>query len=411
VNETTWELDLIRTQLRAAIERDLDDRSPRPRVAHRRSFLLAIPTLAVLAIAIAAIVLGLTVSAASPSSASAAAKRALAATAAAPSGTMTTTVLHAGVTRTVDAARWNGSDIAFSPGLGPIPQLLLIGGGMYVQTSDGSWLHYADASNVGPKPLGGLDQLAHDSIAGTTPQQILALATHVQKTAQADGTTLYAGTIPYGSLDPAVLTGNDAITNMILGAQKRTAIMSNAGNGNKGEAPGGQPSDLQLQMSVGGDGLVKQVSATFQQTGTGSPATDGAYTWSVTYSQLGSTPPITAPPTSTEVPPGTLPPGTLPPEPKPDQNGGQNLTPTITPADQTDYRNAAKCMRSHGVPDFPDPTFANNTVHFNIPGNIDPNSSQAKTAEAICVKLIPPGLPYSGSSPGLPSNNSHAPRG
>jgi hypothetical protein len=55
-------------------------------------------------------------------------------------------------------------------------------------------------------------------------------------------------------------------------------------------------------------------------------------------------------------------------------------------------------MRSHGVPDFPDPTFENNTVTFNIPPNIDPNSSQAKSAEAICVKLIPPGLPYSNRS-------------
>jgi hypothetical protein len=142
-------------------------------------------------------------------------------------------------------------------------------------------------------------------------------------------------------------------------------------------------------MSVGGDGLAKQVSVTFQQD-TGSSAVDGTYRWSVTYSQLGSTPPITAPSTSTDVPPETLPPGTQPAE-----NGGQAQSQTITPADQADYLNAARCMRSHGVPDFPDPTFGNNTVTFDIPPNIDPNSSQAKTAEAICVKLIPPGLPYS----------------
>jgi hypothetical protein len=148
-------------------------------------------------------------------------------------------------------------------------------------------------------------------------------------------------------------------------------------------------------MSVGGDGLVKQVSVSFQGPGTGSASVDGSYTWTVTYSQLGSTPPITAPTSSTEVPPGTPPPGTLPSE-----NGGQTPSQTITPADQADYLTAARCMRSHGVPDFPDPTFGNNTVTFNIPPNIDPNSSQAKTAEAICVKLIPPGLPYSdGSAP------------
>ena len=66
-------------------------------------------------------------------------------------------------------------------------------------------------------------------------------------------------------------------------------------------------------MSVGSDGLVNQVSITFQQQNASSPAPDGTYTWSVTYSQLGSTPPITAPPNSTDVPPGTLPPGMLPP--------------------------------------------------------------------------------------------------
>jgi len=386
MNETARELDLIRTQLRAAIEGDLHDRSARSRATRRWSLRIAIPTLAVLAVATAAVVMGLIVSGAAPSSASAAAKKALAATVAAPSGTMTTTVLHAGVTQTVDAARWNGSDIAFSPGLGAIQQLLLIGGGMYVQTSDGTWLHYANASNVATKPLSLLVGLAQNNISSAAPQQILSLATHVQKTAQPDGTTVYTGTIPNSSLDPATVPGNDAITSMILGAQKRTDEIFGPG---KGDAPGGQQTDLQLQMSVGGDGLVKQVGVTFQQN-TGSSAVDGTYTWSVTYSQLGSTPPITAPSTSTDVPPGTLPPGTEPAE-----NGGQTQSQTITPADRPDYLNAARCMRSHGVPDFPDPTFGNNTVTFDIPPNIDPSSSQAKTAEAICVKLIPPGLPYS----------------
>ena len=390
MNEIPEELVLYRTQLRDAIKRDLHHRTRRSRVMRARSFRLAIPTLAVLAAATTAIVLGLTLSAASPSSASAAATRALAATAAVTSGTMTTTVLHGGVTRTIDATRWNGRDIAFSPGLGLIPQLLLIGGGMYVQTSDGTWLHYANASNVGPKPLGGLMQLAQDNVAGTTPQQILALATGVQRTAQSAGTTVYTGTIPNSSLDPAIAPGNDAITSMILGAQKRTDMMFGVGR-NEGDASGGN-NDLQLQMSVGGDGLVQQVSVTFHRQDTGSSAVDGTYTWSVTYSQLGSTPPITAPPTSTDVPPGTLPPGTLPYE-----KGGQTPRQTITPADQADYLKGARCMRSHGVADFPDPTFENNSVRFNIPSSIDTNSSHFKSAAATCSKAIPPGLPYSNS--------------
>jgi hypothetical protein len=57
-------------------------------------------------------------------------------------------------------------------------------------------------------------------------------------------------------------------------------------------------------------------------------------------------------------------------------------------------------MRSHGVPDFPDPTFENNSVKFNIPSSIDPNSSASKSAAATCSKLIPHGLPYSnGGAP------------
>jgi hypothetical protein len=165
-----------------------------------------------------------------------------------------------------------------------------------------------------------MEQLAQATIAATTPQQILALATHVQKTTQPDGTTLYTGTIPASSLDPALVPGNDAITSMILGAQKRTDGMVGVGKATE-QTPGASccQQDLQLQMSVGNDGLVKQVSVTFQQQNASSPAADGAYTWSVTYSQLGSTPPITAPVSSTDVPPGTLPPGTLPPN-----TSGQN---------------------------------------------------------------------------------------
>jgi len=314
------ELSLIRTELRAAIERDLRNRSPRGALTRRRSVRLGIPTLAAVAVATVAIVLGLTVSAASPSSAAAAARRALAATTAAPSGTITTTVLHAGITQTVDAARWNGNDIAYSPHDGSIQQLLLVRGGLYVQTSDGTWLHYADATNVPPKPLGGLAQLARADIAATTVQQVLALATAVQKTTQSDGTTAYTGTIPASSLNPALLPGNDAITNMILGAQKRTDGTVGTGKAS-GQNPGAPccQSDLQLQMSVGKEGLVKQLSISFQQRNASSSALEGTYTWSVTYNQLGNTPPITAPASSSDVPPGTLPPGTLPPN-TPGQN-------------------------------------------------------------------------------------------
>jgi hypothetical protein len=72
--------------------------------------------------------------------------------------------------------------------------------------------------------------------------------------------------------------------------------------------------------------------------------------------------------------------------------------PTITLADRADYLKAAACMRSHGLPDFPDPTFASNTVQTDIPSSINQDSSTFRSAASICTKLIPAGLPYSRSS-------------
>jgi len=77
---------------------------------------------------------------------------------------------------------------------------------------------------------------------------------------------------------------------------------------------------------------------------------------------------------------------------------GGRPQPTITPADKVDYLKGAACMRSHGFPDFPDPTFQDDNVTIDVPSSIDTRSSQFRRAASICQKLIPKGLPYSGSS-------------
>ena len=51
------------------------------------------------------------------------------------------------------------------------------------------------------------------------------------------------------------------------------------------------------------------------------------------------------------------------------QPPGMGSTPTITPAERVDYLKAAACMRAHGVPNFPDPTFTGGHV-FNRPASI-----------------------------------------
>ncbi len=77
---------------------------------------------------------------------------------------------------------------------------------------------------------------------------------------------------------------------------------------------------------------------------------------------------------------------------------GGGVGPTITPADQADYLKGVACMRSHGFPAFPDPSISKNQVHFTIPLSINQNSQQFKSAVATCEKLIPAGLPYSGTN-------------
>lgn len=72
---------------------------------------------------------------------------------------------------------------------------------------------------------------------------------------------------------------------------------------------------------------------------------------------------------------------------------------TITAADEAIYVKAAACMRSHGIKNFPDPTFRDSTVTFVAKLPIDTNAPQYRNALTTCQKLIPAGLPYSAGSP------------
>jgi hypothetical protein len=63
----------------------------------------------------------------------------------------------------------------------------------------------------------------------------------------------------------------------------------------------------------------------------------------------------------------------------------------------------AACMRSHGVPKFPDPTVQNGAVGFNITpaDGIDPSSPQYKSAIQACSGLRGGGASSSGSNANL----------
>ena len=63
----------------------------------------------------------------------------------------------------------------------------------------------------------------------------------------------------------------------------------------------------------------------------------------------------------------------------------------ISPQEQSQYLKAAACIRAHGIPNFPDPTFSGGGVHVSHQG-LNLNSPQAHAAEEACQALIPGGL-------------------
>ncbi len=75
----------------------------------------------------------------------------------------------------------------------------------------------------------------------------------------------------------------------------------------------------------------------------------------------------------------------------PGGGSGPSSNSQISPQEQSQYLKAAACIRTHGIPNFPDPTFSGGGVHVSQKG-IDLHSPQARAAEEACQSLIPGGL-------------------
>lgn len=68
------------------------------------------------------------------------------------------------------------------------------------------------------------------------------------------------------------------------------------------------------------------------------------------------------------------------------------LQPSATQAQQTlsGMRDFAGCMRSHGTPNWPDPTTDNGQAVFDLHGRTNPDSQQSVTASDDCSHLLHP---------------------
>jgi hypothetical protein len=77
-------------------------------------------------------------------------------------------------------------------------------------------------------------------------------------------------------------------------------------------------------------------------------------------------------------------------------NGGK-LTPGQTQQALSQLLKFARCMRSHGVPNFPDPANHQGAVGFHVTkgqqGGIDPQSPQFQAAQRACQSLMTGALP------------------
>jgi hypothetical protein len=80
-------------------------------------------------------------------------------------------------------------------------------------------------------------------------------------------------------------------------------------------------------------------------------------------------------------------------------NGGK-LNPQEQAREQQQALKFSQCMRSHGVPKFPDPNFsANGGTLLKIGKDVNPDSPPFQAAQKACRKLVPGG-PLSGSPGG-----------
>jgi hypothetical protein len=81
-------------------------------------------------------------------------------------------------------------------------------------------------------------------------------------------------------------------------------------------------------------------------------------------------------------------------------SGGSGAKPAASgaSADATKAEKYSQCMRSHGVPSFPDPVDGKLSLEVRKGGPLDPSDPQFRSARQACRALAPPGA-LSGSAP------------
>jgi hypothetical protein len=197
------------------------------------------------------------------------------------SGTVNVRITHDSQLRAGKVIRWNGDDVELNDS-SRWPQsgypLLVVNGMMYGHDPDHEgWAEIGPTSSIDPgsgtTPTEQLDAIRED-IGGTTLRRMIAAmsASGLTTTDQSDGSTVYRGAVPAGQI--ARETGfkeGQALRVFPFGYVAHDAAADPA-------------SLLDTAVTVGSDGVIREIAVTW-----------GTWTYTVTYSDLGSTQPIIAP--------------------------------------------------------------------------------------------------------------------
>jgi hypothetical protein len=199
------------------------------------------------------------------------------------SGTASVRITHDGQPWAHKVVRWNGDDLAITDdSAGRVGHagegLLVVDGMMYGPADDGSgWVELGPLSSIDPgsgtTPAEQLSAIRED-VGGTTLRRLVAAmaVSGLATTNQSDGSTVYSGNVPAGQI--ATKTG------LKKGQSIRVFPFGYVAH----DAAADPASMLDTAVTVGSEGVIREIAVTW-----------GTWTYTVTYSDLGSTPPLVAP--------------------------------------------------------------------------------------------------------------------
>jgi hypothetical protein len=196
------------------------------------------------------------------------------------SGTAVVRMTHDGQLWVLKTVRWNGENLEITDGSPGGPSsghpLIVVNGVMYGHDPccEG-WVEIGNVTSIDPgSGTTPTEQLAavREDIGGTTLRRLAGAMTGLTTRRPGDGTTVYRGRVPAGQI--ARETGFKEGQSIRVLPFGYVAHDEAADPGNL----------LDTAVTVGADGVVRQIAVTW-----------GTWTYTVTYSALGSTPAILAP--------------------------------------------------------------------------------------------------------------------